>query len=168
MPQYFFFSSIDAITSAFDIKSSSSLAINQNIQGKFIQYAIMDAIPNQIETENQERVLSLDLESKSYTERSVSYGLSNKIINQHKRANPWLTRDMLNNYKRSKREGNTAGMPSIINPKSSVESNTSNLTDPAAPSERSHALNDSPEAPNPHKKGGRPKGSTAANKATLT
>ena len=110
MPQLFFFSSIDAITSGFDIKSSSSLTINQNMpqkkevsQEKFIQYAIMDAILNQIETEKQERVLSLDLESKSYSERSVSYGLSNEIINRHKRANPWLTRDMLNNYKRSKR-----------------------------------------------------------------
>jgi hypothetical protein len=100
----------------------------------------MDAILNQIETEKQERVLSLDFESESYTERSVSYGLSNEIINRHKRANPWLTRDMLNNYKRSKRGGNAAGRPIIIYPKSSIESNISDLTDPAAQSE-------SPKAP---------------------
>ena len=64
--------------------------MNQNMswkkevsQEKFIQYAIMDAILNQIEKEKQERVLSLDLESKSYTERSVSYGVSNRIIDIH-------------------------------------------------------------------------------------
>jgi hypothetical protein len=128
----------------------------------------MDAILKQNETEKQERVLSLDFEGESYTERSVSYGLSNKIINQHKRVNPRLKRDMLNNYKQSKRGWNTAGMPSIINPKSSVESNITDRTDPAAPSENLPTLNDSPEAPKPRKKEGRPKGSTAANKATLT
>ncbi len=127
----------------------------------------MDAILNQIEKEKQERVLSLDLESKSYTERSVSYGVSNRIIDRQKRANPRLTRDMLNNYKRSKSGGNADGMPSTINLNSSIESNISDLSDPAAPPEISLALNDSPEASKPRKKGGRPKGSTAANKATL-
>ena len=137
-------------------------------QDKFIQNAIMDAILVQIETEKDVRYLSLDAENKSCTERSTSYGITNEIIKRHKRANPWLTRDMLNNYKRSKSGGNADGMPSTINLNSSVESNISDLTDPAAPPEISLALNDSPEASKPRKKGGRPKGSTAANKVTLT
>jgi hypothetical protein len=80
---------------------------------------------------------------------------------RHKRANPWLSRDILNNYKHSKKEGVAAGMPSNINLNSSIESNISDLTDLAVPSESS-------KAPRYHNKGGRPKGSTATNKAMST
>ncbi len=38
----------------------------------------------------------------SASERKVSYGIAKEIIEKHKAANPWLNRDVLNNYKRLK------------------------------------------------------------------
>jgi hypothetical protein len=32
--------------------------------------------------------------------RANSYGVMSKVIKRHKKANPWLNRDVLNNYKR--------------------------------------------------------------------
>jgi hypothetical protein len=136
-------------------------------QDKFIQNAIMDAILVQIETEKDVRYLSLDAENKSCTERSASYGITNEIIKRHKRANPWLTRDRLKNYKRSKAKLNTAGMPRSVEQSDLVDSNMSDLTDPTA-IETPAALNEITNAASieqrPRKKGGRPKGSTAASK----
>jgi hypothetical protein len=102
------------------------------LQDKFIQNAIMDAILVQIETEKDVRYLLLDAENKSCTERSASYGITNEIIKRHKRANPWLTRDRLNNYKRSKTKLNTAGKPRSVEHSDLVDSNMSDLTDPTA------------------------------------
>ena len=68
-------------------------------QTKDIQRAIMDVILKEIESEKECRISSA---SGFLSEREASYGLMDTIIKRHKEANPWLNRDVLNNYKRIK------------------------------------------------------------------
>jgi hypothetical protein len=64
-------------------------------QTKDIQRAIMDVILNEIETEKECRISEA---SSFITERESSYGVMDAVIKRHKEANPWLNRDVLNNY----------------------------------------------------------------------
>jgi hypothetical protein len=64
-------------------------------QAKEIQCAIMDCILNEIE----DYLLNCEIRT---IESKVNYGLAKTIIEKHKRANPWLNRDVINNYKRLK------------------------------------------------------------------
>jgi hypothetical protein len=63
-------------------------------QTKDIQAAIMNVILNEIKVEKEKRFCN------TATNRAASYGVMDAVLKKHKEANPWLTRDMLNNYKR--------------------------------------------------------------------
>ncbi len=71
-------------------------------QTKDIQRAIRDVILNEIETEKECRISKA---SSFITERESSYGVMDAVIKRHKEANPWLNRDVLNNYKQLKNKG---------------------------------------------------------------
>jgi len=68
-------------------------------QAKEVQYAIMDCILSEIEKAKGDELMNAQIGA---TERKVSYGISKSVIEKHKRANPWLNWDILNNYKRRK------------------------------------------------------------------
>jgi hypothetical protein len=55
----------------------------------------MDVIIKEIKGEKRNRKKELP---SNASERAISYGLVDKVIKIHKKANPWLTRDVLNNY----------------------------------------------------------------------
>jgi hypothetical protein len=65
-------------------------------QPKNIENAIMEAIIKEIDGEVKKQ------KQAKTSERSSTYGLMTAIISKHKIANPWLNRDKLNNYKKSK------------------------------------------------------------------
>jgi hypothetical protein len=65
-------------------------------QSKNIENAIMEEILKEINGEVRER------KRAKLTGRCSTYGVMNDVIKKHKIANPWLNRDKLNNYKRSK------------------------------------------------------------------
>jgi len=66
-------------------------------QSKNIEQAIMDAILIEIDEKIKER----KKQNKGGSIRCCTYGVTSEIIKRHRRANPWLNRDVLNNYKRS-------------------------------------------------------------------
>jgi hypothetical protein len=66
-------------------------------QSKNIEQAIMDAILIEID----EKIKLRKKQRKGGSIRCCTYGVTSEIINRHRRANPWLNRDVLNNYKRS-------------------------------------------------------------------
>ena len=68
-------------------------------QTKGMQQAMMDYVLEEIRAAEETRVLS---GNGSATSRAVTYGVTKEVIERHKRANPWLNRDTLNNYKRLK------------------------------------------------------------------
>jgi hypothetical protein len=68
-------------------------------QAKEVQYTIMDCILCEIEKAKGDQLMNAQIGT---TERKVSYGISKSVIEKHKRANPWLYRDILNNYKQRK------------------------------------------------------------------
>ncbi len=70
-----------------------------NKQSKEVQNAIMDCILNEIDKVKDEHSCIISNDTAS---RAQSYGIAKNIIEKHKRANPWLNRDVLNNYKRRK------------------------------------------------------------------
>ncbi len=59
----------------------------------------MDFILKEIEKEKECHISSA---SGVLSEREASYGVIDTILKRHKEANPWLNRDMLNNYKQIK------------------------------------------------------------------
>jgi hypothetical protein len=59
----------------------------------------MDCILNEIDKVKDERSC---INSNDTASRAQSYGIAKNNIEKHKRANPWLNRDVLNNYKRRK------------------------------------------------------------------
>jgi hypothetical protein len=59
----------------------------------------MDFILSKIEKTKEDHLLNCEIGNP---ERKVNYGLAKAIIKKRKRANPWLNRDVLNNYKRLK------------------------------------------------------------------
>jgi hypothetical protein len=61
----------------------------------------MDVILKEIEVEKRNRKKELP---SNASERAINYGVVDKVIKKHKEANPWLTRDSLNNYQRLKGE----------------------------------------------------------------
>jgi hypothetical protein len=68
-------------------------------QNKDLQKLIMGYELEEIEAEKQKRIM----EGKGgATSRAVTYGVTKQIIAKYKRANPLLTRDALDNYKRYK------------------------------------------------------------------
>jgi hypothetical protein len=69
------------------------------VQAKSVQRAIMDVILKEIEVEKRNQKKELP---SNASERAISYGVVDKVIKKHKEANPWLTRDSLNNYQRLK------------------------------------------------------------------
>ena len=66
-------------------------------QTKDIQRAIMDVILKEIE---KVKKCCISSASSVLNEREASYGVIDTILKRHKEANPWLNRDVLNNYKR--------------------------------------------------------------------
>jgi hypothetical protein len=67
-------------------------------QNKDLQKLIMGYVLEEIEAEKK-RIM----EGKGgATSRAVTYGVTKQIIAKYKTANPWLTRDALDNYKRYK------------------------------------------------------------------
>ena len=68
-------------------------------QTKDIQRAIMDVILKEIE---KVKKCCISSASSVLNEREASYGVIDTILKRHKEANPWLNRDMLNNYKQIK------------------------------------------------------------------
>jgi hypothetical protein len=64
-------------------------------QSKNIEQAIMDAILIEID----EKIKQRKKQNKGGSIRCCTYGVTSEIINRHRRANPWLNRDVLNNYK---------------------------------------------------------------------
>ena len=78
-------------------------------QAKNVQNAIMDCILEEVEAEKNKRILN---SGGATSERSISYGIMDKILKKHVGANPWLTRDLVNNYKRS-REKKTLNLTTI-------------------------------------------------------
>jgi hypothetical protein len=66
---------------------------------KKIQQAIMDCILTEIKRVKEECFVNTSDNTKA---RGLSYGVTKDIIEKHKRVNPWLNRDVLNNYKRRK------------------------------------------------------------------
>jgi hypothetical protein len=98
------------------------------------------------------------------TERKLSYGLSKSILEKHRQANPWLNRDVINNYKRQKERLNQPLASINISFKTD---NLSDLTD--AESENVVAVLaltaiENIDADITIKKDGRPKGSTKESK----
>jgi hypothetical protein len=63
-------------------------------QSKNVENAIMEAVLKEIDVEvrAQKKVKT--------SERSSAYGVMDIILKKHKTANPWLSRDKLNNFKR--------------------------------------------------------------------
>ncbi len=128
----------------------------------------MDCILSEIEKVKEERFINT---SDGTTSRLLSYGVTKDIIERHKRANPWLNRDVLNNYKRKKLQEakptsnitvQTSSSVSDLTNQSHPESSTVSETDPNLISSDAPSTNDN--GINMSKKGGRPKGSTAENK----
>jgi hypothetical protein len=133
-------------------------------QERHIEYAIMDAILLEIEKKKAERCSQND--SSCQSERSVSYGIAKEVINRHKRANPWLNRDVLNNYKRSK--ANISAIPKSITRRNmdSISDLTNLVEESEAVNEQEPSITEDINEPSTKvaKKGGRPKGSTNDNK----
>ncbi len=127
----------------------------------------MDCILFEIEKSKEERIIS----SESATERKVYYGIAKEIIEKHKAANPWLNRDVLNNYKRLKTNSKKPATSVSIHSNPDV---ISDLTNSSMVAENENS-NSSSEAENEisfngssinrrASKGGRPKGSTIESK----
>jgi hypothetical protein len=132
-------------------------------QSKEVQHAIMDCILRELEAAKAKQLLNGEIGT---TERKLCYGLSKAILESHMKANPWLNRVVLNNYKRRKEK--------MDHPLNSINithvgDNVSDLSDPT------DVCNTSPNENNPNnnnsttaderteqlpKKGGRPKGKT--------
>jgi hypothetical protein len=147
-------------------------------QTKEIQQAIMDCILSEIEKAKEQRSLNTHDDS---TDRVLSYGVAKNIIEKHKRANPWLNCDVLNNYKRQRQQ--EAKPPKAVIIKSSctnvseltndtnititeeVSTNNSSTFNPlindTSDDTEKASINES--ATQIEKKGGRPKGSTNEN-----
>jgi hypothetical protein len=64
-------------------------------QPKNIEWAIMDAILIEID----EKIKLRKKQNNGGSNRCCTYGVMSEIIKRHRRANPWLNRDVLNNYK---------------------------------------------------------------------
>ena len=135
----------------------------------------MDCILSEIERAKEERFINT---SDDTTARGLSYGVSKDIIEKHKRANPWLNRDLLNNYKRQKTQkskpastvtvrtipDNVSDLTNGSNSQISPNSKASTIllcSDTFVATEEEAATNDN--GLQVLKKGGRPKGSTAEN-----
>ena len=59
----------------------------------------MDCILEEVEAEKNKRILN---SGGATSERSRSYGIMDEILKKHVGANPCPTRDLVNNYKRSR------------------------------------------------------------------
>jgi len=72
----------------------------------------MDVILKEIESEKELRMHR----AKNISDREASYGLTDAVLKKHIGANPWLNRDVLNNYKRlkSKEEGGAISIHLVI------------------------------------------------------
>jgi hypothetical protein len=131
----------------------------------------MEAILKEIDVEVKAR------KRLKTSERAKTYGVVNTILKRHKTANPWLSRDKLNNYKRSIARKKTIDMEKKTDSVSSLTANsegyeTENEDAPAvinvdAPAiiniEASDVIDaDAPAIidANNTNRGGRPKGST--------
>jgi len=123
----------------------------------------MDCILRELEAAKEKQLLNGEIGT---TERKLCYGLSKAILESHMKANPWLNRDVLNNYKRRKEK--------IDRPLNSVNitgvgDSVSDLSDPTDVSKTSPNENNPNEVNSTTademmeelpKKGGRPKGKT--------
>jgi hypothetical protein len=123
----------------------------------------MDCILRELEAAKVKQLLNGEIGT---TERKLCYGLSKAILESHMKANPWLNRVVLNNYKRRKEK--------IDHPLNSVNitrvgGSVSDLSDPTdvsktSPNENNPNNNNSTTADERTeqlpKKGGRPKGKT--------
>jgi len=120
-----------------------------NKQSKEVQNAIMDCILNEIDKVKDEHSC---INSNDTASRAQSYGIAKNIIEKHKRANPWLNRDVLNNYKRRKEKNSKPSSTVTI---LTVPDSVSELTNASGTSNNSDTT-----TTNEIKKGVRPKGST--------
>lgn len=140
-------------------------------QSKEVQHAIMDCILRELEAAKEKQLLNGEIGT---TERKLCYGLSKAILESHMKANPWLNRDVFNNYKRRKEK--------IDRPLNSVNitgvgGSVSDLSDPTDASKTSPNENNPNEVNSTTademmeelpKKGGRPKGKTNEAKCSDT
>ena len=136
-------------------------------QAKEVQCAIMDCILSEMEKTKEDRLLNCEIGT---TERKVNYGIAKAIIEKHKRANPWLNRDVLNNYKRLKERAERPAVSVVIRSKND---NISDLTDIEVDNATTTSPQENVTVVNEHtmdlpKKGGRPKGTTKEAKRSNT
>jgi hypothetical protein len=132
-------------------------------QTKEVQCSIMDCILSEIEEAKKDSLLNCSIGT---TERKISYGVSKSILDRHTEANPWLTRDMLNNYKRRKERLDRPLSTIIHGAGSNTTENLSDLTNSASEHSLTTRMEErscSTSIPNA-KKSGRPKGSTKESK----
>ena len=66
---------------------------------KNIRNAILEAIVKEIKERKEERQESQGGGANVQKKRSISYGLTKQVLEKHKQANPWLSKDVLENYK---------------------------------------------------------------------
>ncbi len=128
------------------------------LQSKEVQCAIMDCILDELEKAKGEQILSCEIGT---TERKLSYGLSKRILEKHRLANPWLNRDILNNYKRRKERLNRPVASINI---ASLTDNVSDLTNAESQNVAVLTAVENTTTDIPIKNPGRPKGSTKESK----
>ena len=113
----------------------------------------MDVILKEIESEKELRMHR----AKNISDREASYGLTDAVLKKHIGANPWLNRDVLNNYKRlkSKEEGGAISVHLVI-----TKRNTDSVSMLTSTEDENKENDSLPNENIPKSKRGRPKGTT--------
>ena len=68
---------------------------------KNIRNASLEAIVKEIKERKEKRQESQESQgggANVQKKRSISYGLTKQVLEKHKQANPWLSKDVLENY----------------------------------------------------------------------
>jgi hypothetical protein len=121
----------------------------------------MDCILCEIEKAKGDQLMNAQIGT---TERKVSYGISKSVIEKHKRANPWLYRDILNNYKQRKEKTERPVVSVAIGSKTDAISDltdaTINEATDACPPNVASVISEPSTTEVLSKKIGRPKGAT--------
>ncbi len=113
----------------------------------------MDVILKEIESEKELRMHR----AKNISDWEASYGLTDAVLKKHIGANPWLNRDVLNNYKRlkSKEEGGAISVHLVI-----TKRNTDSVSMLTSTEDENKENDSLPNENIPKSKRGRPKGTT--------
>jgi len=92
------------------------LATQPQHQQKNIRNVILEAIVKELKERKEERQESQGGGANVQKKRSISYGLTKQLLEKHKQANPWLSKDVLENYKQSKAKKETATLLELGKP----------------------------------------------------